>query len=216
MKKFLNTIFLFSLLMNAYAQETLPIECEREIRTSGRYYYGECSAFSEAEAMECAIKELTQKVTVDIVRQALGSDEAKMKNGLEVRAETAILSRNGRTIILAWIAKDSVQMNIDSAPTLSDISNPVARELATCTTLVEFRRMANGFRRQGRLVYGANKASFINPDNCFVAVFTREQRLIALLDAGQGARKNLLTGDTIQNVEQNFAGNNLFWIQIKN
>jgi hypothetical protein len=213
MKKFLSAIFLFSLLSNAYGQETLPIEREREIRTSDRYYYGECSAFSEEEAMECAIKELTQKVIVDMVRQAVGSDEAKMKNVVEVRAETAILSQIGRTIILAWIEKDSISV-VDSVPALSDISNPVARELATCTTLVEFRRMANGFRRQGRLVYGENKASFVNPNNCLVAVFSREQRLIALLDTGQGARKELLTGDTIQNAEQHFAGNNLFWIQI--
>jgi hypothetical protein len=256
MTKVLSVILLFVLPVNAFGQELLPREREREIMTSGRFYYGECSAFVEAEEMECAIRELTQEMIVDLVLQAISSsEEAKMRSELEIRAKSATLSQtNGRIRILAWIEKDSVPTNLTSelaltftptsaptptpaptstsatipepaptpapvsevAPTspVSAISNPVARELATCATFADFRRMADGLRRQGKLVYGA-KASFVNPDNCFIAVFSRDQRLLALLDTGR-ARKDLLSGNTIQNAEQHFAGNNLLWIQINN
>ena len=106
-----------------------------------------------------------------------------------------------------------VPVSIPSSPSSpSTISNPIARELATTQTFADFRRMADGFRRQGKLVYGTNKASFVNPDDCHVAVFSSDQRLIALVEAG----RDLLSGNTIQNVEQHFAENRLFWIHINN
>ena len=152
-----------------------------------------------------------------------------------MRTKTAPISLTGRIRMLAWIEKDSVEMFHTSAPTptpapisepvlesaptpisptSSGISDhPVVRDLVTCQTFANFRRMADGFRRQGRLVYGENKASFVHPDNCFVAVFSPEQRLIALVDT---ERKDLITGNKIENVEQYFAGNNFLWIQILN
>jgi len=103
-----------------------------------------------------------------------------------------------------------------TSSTSAAISNPIIRELSLHQTFEQFRRAADDFRRDGRLTYGANKASFFNPDNCFIAVFSREERLIALLETGQGARRDLFTGNIIQNVEQHFAGNTLIWIQIRN
>ena len=234
----------FFALLNAYGQEILPKEQEREIKTSGRYYFSECSAFEEAIAKECALKDLTQEVLIDIVRQSIKSDETLIKKTIEMRAKTASLSMIGKIKILAWIEKDSVLMSTTSEPTpmseptptptstptpestptpastpppsASTIANPVVRDLASCETFDQFRRMADGFKRQGKLIYGASKASFANPDQCLVAVFSPERKLIALLDAGQGARKDLMTGNTIQNAEQHFAGNNLFWINVNN
>ena len=237
------TFLALAMLLTSYGQEFLPREREREIRTSGKYFYGECSAFNEADAIECAIKDLTQKVIIFMVQQSISSDAAKMQTAMEMKAKTATLSQTGRIRVLAWIEKDSVFANHTSEAAVqtpisvpekatpiteqapepvtypsytSSIASPIARELTTCKTFEQFRKMADGFRRQGKLVYGANKASFVNPDNCFVAVFTSTQKLIALLDTGQGARKDLLTGNMIQNIEQHFAGNSLIWIQIRN
>ena len=277
-------MLLILLHLNSYGQEAISIERQREIRTSGRYFYGEASAFNEEDATRLAINALTQRVVVDMVQQALSPDGTELKNAVEMRAETAILSQGGRIIMLAWIARDRVLADEtsevtpeptlepepdtkskpeptpelvlvpipepDTEPTyepepeltpepepeptyepthepihepepeptplslLPDISNPIARELATAQTLADFRRLADGFMRQGRLVYGTNRASFFNPDNCLIAVFSQEQRLIALLDVGRDERVDLLTGNTIRNPEVHFAGNSLFWIQI--
>ena len=232
-------ICLFLSLLNGYGQDILPKEKEREIKTSGNYYFSECSAFDEADAKECALRDLTQLVLIEMIKQTINSNEAEMKNAMEMRAQTARLNLTGRIRILAWIEKDKVQMDTipvqtsetASAPTqqstpsdpdtvhksdTSVIANPVIRDLATCETFDQFRRMADRFRRQGKIVYGTNKTSFMNPEDCFVAVFTTEQNLIAFLDAGQNSRINFLTGKTVQNIEQQFTGNILYWIQTIN
>lgn len=235
-------LFLICILLSllyGYGQDILPKEKEREIKTSGRYYYSECSAFDEVDAKECALRDLSQIALIEMIKQAIHSDETTMKNTMEMRAQTARLNLTGKIRILAWIEKENVQMDTEPTqtpapaivpeqpsipsesepvpnPDVSVIADPVVRDLATCETFEQFRRMADGFRRQGKIVYGTNKTSFVNPENCFVAVFIAEQKLIALLDAGQISRIDLLTGNIIQNIEQQFPNNILFWIQIMN
>jgi len=226
---FLKVFILFLLPFNGYGQETLTREQEREIKTSGRYYFGECSTFGAETATECALMNLTQEILVDMVRQSIqseiGFEEYEVKKVMEMQAKTALLSTTGRIRALAWVEKEKIATGISSASTpaptstpalTSSIADSVVRELATCETYGQFRRMADGFKRQGKLIYGTNKSSFGNPDKCLVAVFTSEQKLIALLDAGQNVRTDFLSGKTIQNVEQHFSGNTLFWIQINN
>lgn len=264
---FLLLVCLFLSLLNGYGQDVLPKEQEREIKTSGKYYFSECSAFDEVDAKECALMDLTQLVLIEMIKQAIQSDEVEMKNAMEMRAQTARLNLAGKIRILAWIEKGKVQMGTEPTqalattivpaqtstpeitlatnpiqeleptpvstssstaismlsepepslkPNITIITNPVIRDLVTCATFDQFRRMADGFRRQGKIVYGTNKASFVNLANCLVAVFTTEQKLIALLDAGQDSRMDFLTGKTIQNIEQQFTGNILYWIQIIN
>ena len=266
---FLITICLLLSLMNSYGQELLPKEQERDIKTSGRYYYSECSAFDVADAKECALRDLTQIVIIDMIKQSIKSDDIEMKNAMEMRAQTAALNQTGKIRILAWIEKDKVQEDSEptqtSEPTVDveqisttttiaetrteietvpapvstphstqisteaetvpepelatkpDIStNPLVRDLATCETFEQFRRMADGLRRQGKIVYGTNKIAFTNLENCMVAVFTSEQKLIALLDKGQNSRIDFLTGKTVQDLEKQFVGNVFYWVQTIN
>ena len=123
--KILSTLLVFLILSGAYGQELLTSEREHEIRTSGRYFYGECSAYNEAEPFICAINDLTQKVIVDMVR---GSNEAEIKNALEMNVKTAMLINDGRIIAFAWVEKESVQINpvttITAAPIVATISTP--------------------------------------------------------------------------------------------
>jgi len=236
MKFILTVVLLLITLLNAYGQKTLSKEREREIKTSGKYYYGECSAFDVETASSCALKNLTQDVLVALVQQSIKSDELEMQKAMEMRAEIAPLSLTGKIRMLAWIEKDSVfsttatKKVLEPTPTeeialpppppapnpisTSSISNPIIRDLAACETFEQFRRTADGFKRQGKLIYGSNKSSFLNPDRCLVAVFTKEQKLIALLDIGQSARKDLLTGNTIQNIDRHFAEKTFYYIQI--
>jgi hypothetical protein len=233
-------LFLFLSLISGFGQEILPKEKEREIKTSGKYFYGEYSAFDEAEAKECALKDLTQAVIIDMIQRAIKSDETEMQSAMEMRAQTARLNLTGRIRVLAWIEKENVAAKPEATattaseagiltgetgetepvaspkPDYSTISNPVARDLATCETFDQFRRMADGFRRQGKLIYGTNKASFSDIEKCFAAVFTSKQKLIALLDAGQTTRTDLLTGNAIANIERQFPAGIIYWIQINN
>jgi len=241
----LTVLFLFLNVLIGYGQE-MSREREREIKTSGKYYFGECTTFDEAEAKDCALKELTQVVIVSMLQQAL-SENALLKS-LEMQANTARLSMTGRVRVLAWIAKDSVYVDDaltkvelqqlpkttpsttpstpstpptqtqTTSPTIENssqsiIANPIVQNLAEGKTIDQFRRNAENWKRQGKLIYGARKTSFLSPEKCHIAVFS-SGTLIALLGEGNNSRVDLLSGKTIQNPEQHYSGNDLIWIQI--
>ena len=114
-KNLLTVMMLLLSMLNAYGQDIMSIEQEREIKVSGKYYFGECMSFDEAEAKDCALKELTQEVIVSVLQQALiEKNEALLKN-LEMKANTARLPMTGRIRILAYIAKDSIYVQGTSA-----------------------------------------------------------------------------------------------------
>ena len=89
-----------------------------------------------------------------------------------------------------------------------------ALELSKSKTFQQFYRIAETFKRQGKLIYGNKKTSFANPEKCLIAVFSPEGTLVALFDEGKDVRKDLLSGKTVQDPEQYYKENELFWIQI--
>ena len=99
-------LFLFP--TNGYGQEIMSIEQEREIKELGNYYFGECMAIDEAEAEECALKELMQEVIVSVLKQTLIEKNGALLKNLEMNANTARLPMTGSFKILAYIAKDSI------------------------------------------------------------------------------------------------------------
>jgi hypothetical protein len=90
----------------------------------------------------------------------------------------------------------------------------VVQVLSTGKTFSLFYRNAEKLTRQGKLIYGSKKTSFSNHNKCLIAVFSSSGTLIALLDEGSDSRPDLLTGKVIQNPEQYYRDNELFWIQI--
>ena len=249
-------------LLYGYGQEILSREQEREIKTSGKFYFGECTSFDEVEAKSCALNELTQAVIVSMMQQALAEKKDDLLSNLDVQANTARLQMTGRIKILAWIEKDKIYgQNAEPQPTpqpepqptpqppqpvpqptpqpenqptpqpvpqpvpqptpqsVSDnssrptISNPIVQDLAGSGTSAQFQRNAENWKRQGKLIYGSRKTAFLSPDKCFIAVFS-SGTLIALLGEGNNSRVDLLTGQTVQNPEQHYSGNQLIWIQI--
>ena len=231
-------LFLLLLPLRGTGQEILSKEQESEIKESGKFYFSDCTAFDSTIAKECALWELTKLVQTEMIKQSVRISETDLAQAVEARAQTAQVNQSGTTI-LAWIQKDGLTTALNSftaskpvtvsTPTpveheptpaaktdLSGIVDPVVRDLASCETYEQFRSKASGYDRQGKLVYGMNKNSFVYPDKCHIAVFSSAQKLIALLDTGQGNRKDLLTGKDIQNAEHFFSGNILVWMQIKN
>jgi len=288
----LTVVLLFLALMNVYGQEILPRELEREIKTSGKYYFGECADFDEIEAKSCALNELTQAVIVSLMQQALSEKKDNLMSDLEMRANTARVQMTGRIKILAWIEKDKL-FTKDSEPKLEPqpqpvsepnkginpiaeptpqpqpqpvpqpepqpepvpipqpepqpmqqpepdkgidplaeptpqpapepissensslpvFSDPIVQNLASSGTFSQFQRYAENLKRQGKIIYGIRKTAFLKPDNCYIAVFS-SGTMIALLGEGNSSRVNFLTGETIQNPEQFYNGNQIIWIQI--
>ena len=243
------------LFLYGYGQETLSIEREREIKTTGGYYFAECTAFEESVAKECALRQLTEKVIASLLQQSIRSEKPEeMQKIVEMRANMAQLPIIGRVQILAWVSKDSVLLmpandvksktklvieapekvepakvepakveviqenkepvTVNDNSSIPSIANPVIQDLSTSGTLVQFERKADGWARQGKLIYSSRKTAFVSPNNCHIAIFSSSRTLIALLGEGNASRTNLLTGETIQNPEQHYSGNQIIWIQI--
>jgi len=236
--KIIVVLFLILLPLRGTGQEILSKERESEIKKSGKFYFSDCTAFDKAVSKECALWELTKLVQIEMLKQSVKISETDLAQAVEARAQTAQVNQSGSITMLAWIQKDglaaALSAYIKSKPItastppviqeltpaaktdVSAIVDPVVRDLASCETYDQFRSKANGYNRQDKLVYGTNKNSFVYPDKCHIFVFSPEYKLIALLDAGQGNRKDLLNGKVILNAEQNFPGNILVWVQIKN
>ena len=92
--------------------------------------------------------------------------------------------------------------------------NPVLRELAACSNYKEVKRVAtmNGLVR-GEI--GAGSKGFSNPEDCIIAVFNSDGTLSALFDTGYNSRTDLLSGQTVQNPEQYYNRDYLWYMQIK-
>jgi len=241
---------LFLTLLNGFGQETMPKEQEREIKTSGRYYFGEGTAFDEAEAKKIALDELIQAVAVALVQQSIKADKPEdLQKSLEMQASIAQLPLTGRVRMIAWIEKEKVH-KVEPTPTPTPptptpptppmppptpptppptspdpeptppsppttIVNPVVQDLATSDTYSQLTRKISSWRGKGKEIIYGRKSSFQYPDRCYIAVFNASKKMIAFLETGNLSRTDLLTGNTIQNPEHHFSGNELTWIQIR-
>lgn len=81
------------------AQDYLSKEWENEIKTSGKYYWSECSDFKEEEAKQCALDELKQ-----VIKDAV--DQTGRWNESFDAINFDRLQQQGKIKIMAWVAKD--------------------------------------------------------------------------------------------------------------
>ena len=108
MSLFAGLLFLFS--TNGYGQEIMSTEEEKEIKLSGNYYFGECTASDEAEAKDCALKELTQDLILSVLQQSINEKKEILLKNMEMKVNTAHLPMDGSIKILAYISKDSIYL----------------------------------------------------------------------------------------------------------
>lgn len=107
------------------AQNYLSKDRENEIKTSGHYYWNECSDFQEEDARQCALDGLKAQVIGDVVKQSIQQNE--VLKALEMGVHQDCLEQQGKRKILAWIAKDSVFVTIQYTRALASESKPVSR-----------------------------------------------------------------------------------------
>ena len=131
-------VFVIAIQPCLYGQNYLSREKENEIKTSGKYYWGEGSDFIEELAKLGASVELSMQIIQDAVGQSEQMDE--ILKTIETGAHLDRLPQQGKIKILAWIAKQSVmltvivqrpitqnfeQQNNSSVPVVHDVEEPV-------------------------------------------------------------------------------------------
>jgi len=111
------------------------------------------------------------------------------------------------------------QPELASQPEVKTIvtDDSVMQELAACKTFKEVKRVSTikGLVRGSKI---NSSEGFSNPEKCIIAVFfTADGTLSALLDVGSNSRTDLLSGKTIQNLEQYSKEEYFLWyLQQKN
>lgn len=222
-----------------FAQSFLSEEQELEIKTD-KYYWEEGNAFDETMAYHDALNNLTERIISDVVYQTKKRDEVLKE--LEMKAHTGRIRQEGMVCVVAWIAKDSVfvtaqrplnppQATVVPQPVDTHVEPPVAtpqpggninevtdavlQELINCNNYKDVNKLAN---RRGMVKGEINSSEgFDRPESCYIAVFDSNWSLVALLDKGGTTRKDLKSGQMIQNPESYYRnkGYKLWYLQRK-
>jgi len=90
-----------------------------------------------------------------------------------------------------------------------ETDNPVLQELAACATFNDVRRVAT-IKGLVKGTIGEGSKGFLKPEDCIIAVFTSDGKLAALLDTGGQSRIDLLSGNTVQNPDQYYKGDDYY------
>lgn len=221
-------LILFLLLIpqiSVFAQNYLTDEQEQSIKLSNKYYWEEGSDFDEVVAYENALNNLTERIISDVVYQTKKRDEVLKE--LEMKAHTGRIPQEGMVSVVAWIAKDSVFVTSQRPlnppqttvvpqpvgkhveplvvakpqPVLNnkEVSDIVLQELIKCKNYKEVNKIAN---KHGMVKGNINSSNgFDRPELCYIAIFDTSWSLVALFDKGGTSRKDLLSGQTMQNLE---------------
>ena len=218
MKIIMIVLSLFPCLL--FSQEYLSFEEEKRIKFSDDYYWAESSDFSLDQATIQAMDRLVEKVISDAVFQTIERNE--MLEELELKVNKARIRQEGKYHMIVWIAKDSVSITVQK-PLQSDSEEqnqyhtelPKQKEdgnsagytntdsaidaLKSCKNYKDVNRVT----RQYGFIRGELNSSkgFDHPENCLIAVFSDDYKMVALLDKGSPSRVDLLTGQIIDNPE---------------
>ena len=223
-----------------FAQNYIPEKQEQNIKLSGKYYWDEGNNFDITSAYKEALNNLTERIIVEVACKTQKREEILKE--LEMKANIGQIRQEGMSCVLAWIAKDSVFVttrrplnpsqnqvittveskivetpanttNLDSNK--GNVNDAVLQELINCKNYKDIDKVA--------IKYGFVKGDFNSskgfdrPNLCFIAVFDSNLSLVALLDKGDTYRKDLLSGQTIQNPETYYHNNgcDLWYLQRK-
>ena len=120
----LMTVFSSSL----YGQNPLSREREKEIKTSGKYYWKECINFesNEDESKQCAFDLLRTRIIQDAVEQSNKQEEALKAIETGAHFDRLQLQQEGSVKMIAWILKDSVFVTIKRPITQASTSQPTS------------------------------------------------------------------------------------------
>lgn len=203
-----------------FSQEYLSFEEEKRIKFSDDYYWAESSDFDLEQATIQAMDYLVEKVISDAVYQTIERNE--MLEELELKVNKSRIRQEGKFHMIVWIAKDSVTVKVQK-PLQSDSKEqnqqlteiPKQKEdgnsagytnkdsaidaLKSCKNYKEVNRVTRqyGFMR-GEL---NSSKGFDHPEYCYIAVFSDDYKMVALLDKGTSSRIDLITGQVINNPE---------------
>jgi len=158
------------------------------------------SAKDTATVVTPVVRKDTTRVTVrDTVRVTI-----RDTNRVVVQDTTRVLIQDTTRVRVT----DTVRNRFEIRTTGNDRLDRISR----MKTISEVEAWFIAEKRAGRMMFGKLETA-VHPENCYLLVFSREGKVVAVLDKGEKSRRNLITGKAGDRME-NYPKHGVIWFTL--
>jgi len=153
-------------------------------------------------------------------KDSVGSDTVKEVAPPVVKTDTSReIQRVADTVVI--VQKDTVVVNRRDTIVVREIvkeekprttGNPTLDRILTFKKIEELQRYFVQKKEEGKLMFG-KLSSAVKPEKCYMVIFSRAGDVVAILDKGAGARRNLTKGTDGDHLD-NYKGQGKVWFQL--
>lgn len=165
-------------------------------------------------------RDTEQVKTVVVPKDSVGSDTVQKVAPPAVKADTSReIQRVTDTVVI--VQKDTVVINRRDTVVVREIvkeekprttGNPMLDHILTFKKIDGLQRYFVQKKEEGKLMFG-KLSSVVKPEKCYMVIFSRAGDVIAILDKGAGARRNLTKGTDGDHLD-NYKGQGKVWFQL--
>ena len=233
-KKFLCILFVGTLTISLWAQNN--INEINKIKWDKEYLYGEATLDKKEAALELAY-ELLQMEIKNWAAQNNPNISNLIASNISEYVDTIILQRHNMVRAFAYvrtsnlIAIDGKSMNVEvkqdhevqQPSTDNTLATPEAKKETIKNDVIELLMEVDSFydleniiqpmKLEGNIEDFGKYTTMTDPANCYLIIYDRNAKVVALLGKGVKERNNLKTGKI--DSEINYHGCGAIWIKIK-
>lgn len=213
--RFLFTVILSCLpLIASFADQTDEVKIQiNRIKKSTQYIYAESTAPTEAEARSYAEEKLYEEVNAWVATQKKikKSTNFVVNNKKELWTTLSMPRGNNMFRSFIYVNKSDI-IPTDNAVVISNNNLPAVEEtieaslpeaVSTIAAYIQYSDMAvkvKELKDEGKIKNYARYAALNNPDNCYLVIYNKEGRVVAVLTPGT-ERRNVKTNkvDSVKN-----------------
>ena len=184
-----------------------------KIKKSTQYIYAESTASTEADARNYAEQKLYEEVNAWVATQKKMKQSANLVVNNKKELWTTLSMPRGSNMFRSFIyVKKSDITPTENAVVISNNNRPAVEEtlkaslpevvgtIAACTEYSDMSDKIKTLKAEGKIKDYARYAALSNPDNCYLVIYSKEGKVVAVLTPGT-ERRNVKTNkvDSVKN-----------------
>lgn len=201
-------------LVASLADQTDDVKAQiNKIKKSSQYIYAESTAPTETDARHYAEEKLYEEVNAWVATQKKMKKSSNFVVNNKKELWTTLSMPRGSNMFRSFIyVKKSDIMPTDNATIIPNNNLPAVEEtlkvslpeavstIAECTLYSDMSTKIKQLKAEGKIKNYARYAALSNPDNCYLVVYNREGKVVAVLTPGT-ERRNVKTNkpDSVKN-----------------
>lgn len=176
-----------------------------KIKKSSQYIYAESTAPTEADARHYAEEKLYEEINAWVATQKKLNNSANLLVSNRKELWTTLSMPRGNNMFRSFIyIKKSDITATDNAVVIANQNRPAMEEklqsklpeavgaIAACVQYSVMAEKMKELKAQGKIKSYDRYASLANPDNCYLVIYNREGKVVAVLTPGK-ERRNVKT-----------------------